>query len=166
MRQHAVAPVVKGAVGLGVLKSVGLIGKRVAGDLVETAKGQRSEAVFLKRSFGLGAPEKRSDVGRVKNEIGRRGDLARGRARAGRRVDEVGSLRKKRTILDELTAKLLRRDRLLVDLDVGEIGICRSDKTDRRRQRNACIETFVAQLHWQERAVGLFEERAVPTEAR
>ncbi len=48
-------------------------------------------------------------------------------------IDEGRALCEERPVLEELPLELLRLDRLLIDLDVGKIGIERSDKTNRRR---------------------------------
>ena len=57
------------------------------------------------------------------------------------------------------------RDRLLVDFDVGKIGVGGSDETDRGRNRIAHVDAVRANLHRQKLTVGLLEEIAILADA-
>ncbi len=130
--------------GQRVLVAEGLIAERVVRRRVVAVKGQRAEALIAERALDFGAAVERPDRRRVEDQIGRRREPASGRARPRRGVDERRALREERPVLHELALELLRRDRLLIDLDVREIRVQRSDEANRRRDRIADVAAVPA----------------------
>src|SRR5438270_2305 len=94
----------------GVCEEIEAVDVGVAGRLIETAEIQHAEGLPPERSFHFLAAIERANRGRVKKLVPAHRSLIG--------IEIGGSLREKRPVLLQETAELLRRDRLLIDLDV------------------------------------------------
>ena len=108
------------------------------------------------RAFELEAAVERADRRRVEDHVRRRVDPGE-----RDRVEEVGALGEERPVLVQRAPELLRRDRLLVDLDVGVVRCERRDERGGAGDRHDDVGAEVARTGVDEVAVGLLEAAAV-----
>ena len=78
-------------------------------------KGEHAEALQAVDALDLRAAVERSDARRIEHFVRRADEI---RVAVGVGIEILRALREERAVLDELAFEFLRRDRLLIDLDV------------------------------------------------